>query len=136
MIQSLNRSLGRDRLTDNGPGKVMEMRLGTWNIKTFMGKEVELVGEMEKYKINVLGLSEVKKKGEGEIVLDKGVVFRYSGVSKGSRAKEGVGIVVDRETDKKVSNWKPITSRIIRVDLSLQEELSLIQVYALLITAM
>jgi choline kinase len=41
--------------------KEKEMQSGIWNIKTTVGKEVEITKEMEKYKIQVLGISEVKK---------------------------------------------------------------------------
>jgi hypothetical protein len=35
------------------------MRFGTWNLKTIVGKEAEITREMERYKIQVLGISEV-----------------------------------------------------------------------------
>jgi hypothetical protein len=53
------------------------MRFGTWNIKSLNGKEVEIVREMEKYRLELLGLSEVKKKGSGEKRLEKGFILRY-----------------------------------------------------------
>ncbi|KDQ71536.1 hypothetical protein L798_10477 [Zootermopsis nevadensis] len=48
----------------------------------------------------------------------------------GRRAKEGVGIIVDDEVDKKVSNWYPINSGIMRMDLELQEQVSVVHVCA------
>ncbi|KAK7867729.1 hypothetical protein R5R35_002237 [Gryllus longicercus] len=35
---------------------------------------------MEKYNLNILGISEVKKKGAEEVKLHKGHQMRYSGV--------------------------------------------------------
>jgi hypothetical protein len=64
-----------------------EMRFGTWNLKTIMSKEAEITREMERYKIQVLRISEVKKKGNGEMKLEKVCVLRYSGVRKIRRAK-------------------------------------------------
>jgi hypothetical protein len=40
-------------------------------------KEVEITKEMERYKIQVLGISEVKKKGSGTMKLENGYVLRY-----------------------------------------------------------
>jgi len=64
------------------------------------GKEVEIVREMEKYRLELLGLSEVKKKGSGEKRLEKGFILRYSGVPAINRAKEGVGVIVSDELQK------------------------------------
>jgi exonuclease III len=111
--------------------KDKEMRFGTWNIKSLNGKKVVIVREMEKYRLELLGLSEVKKKGSGEKRLEKGFILRYSGVPAINRAKEGVGVIVSDELDKRVIIWNPVSSRIITLEFVLEEEkITLIQVYA------
>ena len=107
------------------------MKIGTWNVTSLTGKEVELIDEMKKYKIEILGLSETKRKGIGELQLDDGYVLMYSGVSKDKRAKEGVGIVISESLKHHVTNWEGISSRIIRLDLQTKEnrKITLIQVY-------
>ncbi|KAG8227539.1 hypothetical protein J437_LFUL008411 [Ladona fulva] len=90
-------SLGQDRIFTTQPASKWTMRIGTWNIETINGKEVELVEEMEKYRLEILGLSEVKKKGNVKIQLEKGYVPPYSGVSPGKRAKEGVGVILNSQ---------------------------------------
>ena len=41
------------------------MSIGTWNVRSIKGKEVELVNEVKKYKVDKLGITETKKKGRG-----------------------------------------------------------------------
>jgi len=47
------------------------MRLGTWNITQLTRKERKKVGDIKKYEIVILGISETKMKGTGEITLDE-----------------------------------------------------------------
>lgn len=79
-IQSNSNSLGQSKYGQlRRPRNGQDMNIGIWNITSFTGKEVEIVEEMEKYKLDILGISEVKKKGKGEVELTKGFVLRYSG---------------------------------------------------------
>jgi hypothetical protein len=95
-------------------------RFGTWNIKIINGKEVELVEEMEKYKLKVLELSEIKRRGKGIVQLDKGHVLRYSGIIGGRRVKEGVGVILSEEMEKRVTAWEPVSSRLMTIRLELE----------------
>lgn len=80
--------------------------------------------------MGVLGVSEVKKKGTGVKTLDHNYVLRYAGVPWGSRAKEGVGVIVSEEMDRKVISWEAVNSRLVTVDLELDQPITLIQAYA------
>ncbi|KAG8225462.1 hypothetical protein J437_LFUL004463, partial [Ladona fulva] len=71
---------------------------------------------MEKYRLKILGLSEVKKKGNRKIQLEKGYVLLYSGVSPGKRAKEGVRVILSEGMGKK--------------GLDLESKVTIIQVYS------
>ena len=84
----------------------------------------------EDWKIEILGLSEVKKKGNGIKKLQDGYTLRYSGVGMDRRAKEGVGIITSEQLETRVSRWEPLNSRILVIDLDLEINLSLIQIYA------
>lgn len=126
MIQRQNCGLGQDRFTSERHSQwKRKLRFGTWNIKTINGKEVELIQEMKDRKMEILGLSEVKRKGNGMRRLQDGYILRYSGVGMDSRAKEGVGIITNERIETKVSGWEPINSRIMVVDLYLEINLSL-----------
>ena len=71
----------------------------------------------------------MKKKGSGEKLLDNGYVLRYSGVPQGTWAKESVGIIVSEKMDGRIISWTPVNSRIISMEIDLQQKIYLIQVY-------
>ena len=73
------------------------MNIGTWNIQSVRSKEIELVQEMRKYKISILGVTETKKKGQGIEDLGSHKLL-YSGVSRNEQAKGGVGLIVTNES--------------------------------------
>lgn len=41
------------------------VRIGTWNIRSIYGKEFELIEQMENMKLDMLGITETKKKKKG-----------------------------------------------------------------------
>ncbi|KAK9702374.1 hypothetical protein QE152_g29991 [Popillia japonica] len=84
-------------------------KIGTWNIRSLTGKEHELVDEMEKVNMDVVGITETKKKGQGEINLKGGHRLIYSGVNHESRAREGVGCYIKKENTKYIRNWFAIS---------------------------
>ena len=44
-----------------------DLKLGNMDITSLMGKEVEIIKEMEKYEIPLSGISETKRKVKGEM---------------------------------------------------------------------
>ena len=55
-------------------------RLGTWNVRTAheTGKLEQIVKEMKRYKLGILGVSEMRWAGSGKIVSDD-ITVLYSG---------------------------------------------------------
>ncbi|PNF33125.1 hypothetical protein B7P43_G14718 [Cryptotermes secundus] len=74
--------------------------IGTWNVTTLnqAGKLDNLKTEMQKNEVSVLGVSEVRWKGQGEIRSGHYTVY-YSG---GERAERGVAIVVHKSVVRSV----------------------------------
>ena len=93
------------------------------------GKEEELVAEMKKYQLEVLGVSETKVRGNGVKQIGD-VVCVYSGVQKG-RAKGGVAILLSMSFGAFLKELKCNNERIVLVRLKVEGVwASLIQVYA------
>ena len=70
-------------------------RLGTWNVRLLqgLGKMKQLAGEMERYRLAMLAVTETHLSEEGEILLDetRGYKLIFSGRTDGRKA-EGVGL--------------------------------------------
>ena len=63
-------------------------------MRTLIGKEGNLIEEMEKYRLDVLGVSEGKMRGSGLETVDGKITCVYSGVQQG-RANTGVAVLHD-----------------------------------------
>ena len=85
------------------------------------GKRVEVGKMCQDRKIDLVGLTETKLKGKGEINFGK---FKgmYAGVSERVRARKGVAIVMREELWKCVRQSGSIGSRVIWVKLKLRNE--------------
>ena len=112
--------------TKNG---VVVSRIGTWNVRSIKNKENEVIREMKRYNIDVLGLSETKARGAGMKVVD-GASYVYSVVTEG-RAKRGVAIIVAEKWADCVRSWRCVSERCVTVRLNVAGVwLTLVQVYA------
>ncbi|KAK9702819.1 hypothetical protein QE152_g29679 [Popillia japonica] len=87
------------------------LKIGIWNVRSLTGKENELVEELERGYIDILGITERKRKGIGELTLPggKGIgeltlpgghLLIYSAVEKERRATEGVACYIKKEHTK------------------------------------
>ena len=94
-----------------GPGQ-QRLTLGTWNLTTLMGKEPELVCEMERYQLDLVGLTSTHSKGSGTKVLDKGWTLFFSGVAQGVRAQAGVGILTSPRLSSATLEFTPVDERV------------------------
>jgi len=85
--------------------------------KAFKEKMEEITTELGKLKMDVIGLTETKRKGTGmEIV--RGYVLLYSGVSKDRRAERGVPILINKKFKIGITNWEAVNENIITVNIS------------------
>ena len=105
-----------------------ELRVGTWNVRTMneKGKLENVKREMERLKLNVMGLCEVRWKGEGDF-MSNGVRVIYSG---GERHENGVAVMLDKETATRVVHIDRCSDRMMVVKIqAVPVDMIVVQVY-------
>ena len=71
----------------SNPG-LQKLALGTWNFTSLTSKELELVREVEKFRLDIVGLTSM------EPVYSRGWTIFHSGVGNSKRRWAGVAILV------------------------------------------
>ena len=108
--------------------------IGFWNVRTLYqaGKLRQLTAEAERYKVDILGVSEVRWNEFGEVKIAAGQTFLYSGKpNEDDPHQEGVGILLSSRAKKSLLDWKPISSRIIYARFKGKvRNISILQCYA------
>lgn len=96
------------------------------------GKEEEVIGEVEKYNLDIIGITETKRKGQGEVELHNGHVMFYSGVEITERAREGVSCIIHRKNTKYIKQWSAINERILKIEMEIDKRINstILVVYA------
>ena len=104
-------------------------RVGSWNVRSLRHKELEVIEEMKKYRLEVLGLSETHLRGCGEREIGESVMI-YSGVSEG-RVKGGVAVIISGESRRYVKERMCVNERLMKIRLRVNQEwVTFIQAYA------
>lgn len=107
------------------------IKIGTWNVRTLAqsGRAHNAIKEMERLKINILGISEMRWPGSNFCDINEHRVY-YSGTTNG-KYEYGVGIIMKKTIAKHVTNFIPISERIMLLQVrATPANLNLIQVYA------
>ncbi|CAG9138047.1 unnamed protein product, partial [Plutella xylostella] len=113
--------------TDNK--KDQNLYICTWNIRSLVKdtRHLELKHSLEKFKWDIIGLSEVKMEGR-EILECEDYIFIYNGEKSG---RNGVGFLLRKELKSYLTDIKTISDRVIRLDMCLNNQtVHLIQCYA------
>ena len=87
-----------------------EFRIATINVRSLRNKEVELAEELEKYGVEVAGITETKRVKTGELNLNNNFKLIYSGNEE--QAKEGVAIAFRTSLETRLIEWEAVSSRI------------------------
>lgn len=114
------------------PKKVSKLQIATYNIRSMAKDEkiYELEEELKRINWNIVGLSEVKRRGEQCIDLFSGNRLYYRGDE--NEAYGGIGFLVKRDIKEQIQKFKCISNRVgyITVKINEKSSIKLIQVYA------
>jgi hypothetical protein len=105
-----------------------KLRIATINVSTLRDREEEMVEMMMDRRLDILGMCETRRKGEGRKEIHNGYHIIWKGCAE---AKHGVAFMVTPEIADRVTGtaWK--NERMISMDVDLRElKVTLIQVYA------
>ena len=107
-------------------------KIGSWNVRTMHapGKAAQVANEMRMNGIEILGISESRWTGSGEVKLATGETVIYSG-REDDIHERGVAIMMTKAIRHTLIDWKPISDRIITARFySKFIKMTLVNVYA------
>jgi len=109
--------------------KKKTFRIATWNVRTLLqkGKLDNVIAEMTRMDISILGLAEMRWNDSGQFCKD-GHSIIYSGNNNHTK---GVGIIVRKDISKNILGYRAFSDRVLLVKLkNLHRNLCIIQAYA------
>lgn len=108
------------------------LRICSYNVRTLLSDErmIQLEEELAKIKWDVVGLGEVRRRGENQVTLRSGNLFHYRGLEE--KSEGGVGFIVHKRHLANIKDIKSISSRVIYlvIKLNTRYSLKIIQAYA------
>ena len=127
---------GREGKSQDGKASsVVNLRkpccIATWNVRSLYqsGKINNVLREMDRLNIDILGIGDVQWPDAGKIIIDNKIVY-YSGSQDGSH-RYGVGIIVNRNISQSVTSFSPYSNRILMIQINTNDKkVNIIQVYA------
>uniref|UniRef100_A0A7I5E8S3 Reverse transcriptase domain-containing protein n=1 Tax=Haemonchus contortus TaxID=6289 RepID=A0A7I5E8S3_HAECO len=104
--------------------------VATWNVRTLnqTGNLAQLLREFDEYRLDILGISEVRWLGTGRMTSGNKTVL-HSGHE--NRHERGVGFVLSGRAAKALEGWNPVSDRIISARfVTRHTRITIIQTYA------
>uniref|UniRef100_A0A8D8VC16 Craniofacial development protein 2 n=1 Tax=Cacopsylla melanoneura TaxID=428564 RepID=A0A8D8VC16_9HEMI len=110
---------------------INSIRIGTWNVRTMAapGKIENTIEELKRLKIQIMGISEMRWCGAGQRHVDEYTIY-YSGTTNDT-AEYGVGIILEKRIAHCVTNFVPVSERILLIQINARPvNINIIQIYA------
>ncbi|CAG4959526.1 unnamed protein product [Colias eurytheme] len=105
-----------------------------WNVRTIYddSRLAQAENEMLRYNLQILGLSEVRRNGFGEMRTSQGLTLLYSGKEDVDDSREyGVGFLLTEAAKRSLLDWRPVSERIITARFNSRvRKITIVQCYA------
>ena len=108
------------------------LRIGNWNVRTMysVGKTAQVVKEMQRYSLDILGISECRWSGSGRLKTQTGEIILYSG-REDNIHQSGVALVMTKQAAGCLESWVPVSDRIMTARFTSRFiKTTVVQVYA------
>ena len=91
----------------------------SWNTRTMLeaSRLSQVLREMAKYKLDLLGLSEKRWNDSGEFTATLGEMLLYSGRTNVEKPEYGVSLILSKDLRKSLIEWTAISERLIAARL-------------------
>ena len=102
------------RIKESLLGPKDKLCFGAWNVRTMYetSKMAQVTNEIQNNNLDILGISECRWLGSGKVTSNSGQTILYSGHKE--KHQSGVAIIISKEKIKTLSEWDPISDRLIR----------------------
>ncbi|KAI3369267.1 hypothetical protein L3Q82_007521 [Scortum barcoo] len=74
------------------------------------GRSLSSVREVERYRLEIVGLTSTHSLGSGTQLLERGWTLHYSGVAQGERRRAGVGLLIAPQLSRHVLEFTPVNA--------------------------
>lgn len=108
-------------------------KIATWNVQGMieLGKAHNIIQQMKRLNVKILGISESHWKGSGKRVIQDTTIYYSGSPDSNSSNYHGVAIAVDVDISKTVKHFLPLSNRVVLLQLNAQgRHLNIIQAYA------
>uniref|UniRef100_A0A671V6D7 Endonuclease/exonuclease/phosphatase domain-containing protein n=1 Tax=Sparus aurata TaxID=8175 RepID=A0A671V6D7_SPAAU len=85
------------------------------------GEGPELVQLVERYRLEIVGLTSTHSLGSGTQLLERGWTLFYSGVARGERRRAGVGLLIAPQLSRHVLEFTPVNERVASLRLRVRD---------------
>ncbi|KAI3367439.1 hypothetical protein L3Q82_026292, partial [Scortum barcoo] len=76
------------------------------------GRSLSSCREVERYRLEIVGLTSTHSLGSGTQLLERGWTLHYSGVAQGERRRAGVGLLIAPQLSRHVLEFTPVNERV------------------------